>query len=249
MGDPNIRDADRKKEIEVNLNRKGFIAASASLAAASAADAEGIPGGTHRVERTSDFDRAAFAAVVGRPAQIRQVYEAVAFAPSVLGSIKNSFNGLQFGFGYAPTSIAIALAGHGPSAVYGYSDYLWKKYRFGQFFKLSDAAGGPIATNEFLISRASFDPTADPDDDHGMYQDVSLTTLQRRGLIVLTCHTAVEEQARALVKAGFAPMKMTPNDVADDILTHLVPGAIVVPSMVATIAVLQSSYRYTYLSL
>jgi hypothetical protein len=36
--------------------------------------------------------------------------------------------------------------------------------------------------------------------------------------------------------------------VADDILTHLIPGAVVVPSMVATIAVLQTQYRYSYLS-
>ena len=80
-----------------------------------------------------------------------------------------------------------------------------------------------------------------------MYQDVSIETLQRRGLIVLTCHTAVEEQARALVNKGFAP-GMTPSDVADDILTHLIPGAVVVPSMVATIAVLQARYHYTYIS-
>ncbi len=34
---------------------------------------------------------------------------------------------------------------------------------------------------------------------------------------------------------------MTATDVAGDILTHLIPGALVVPSMVATIAVLQST--------
>jgi intracellular sulfur oxidation DsrE/DsrF family protein len=72
--------------------------------------------------------------------------------------------------------------------------------------------------------------------------------LQRRGMIVLTCHTAVEEQARAIVKRGFAPAGMTATDVAGDILTHLISGALVVPSMVATIAVLQSRYGYAYLT-
>ena len=33
----------------------------------------------------------------------------------------------------------------------------------------------------------------------------SIEMLQRRGLIVLTCHTAVEEQARSLVSKGYAP--------------------------------------------
>jgi intracellular sulfur oxidation DsrE/DsrF family protein len=224
--------------------------ASSALAASvtGVADAQGVPGGAHLVERRADFDERSFAAVVGRPARIRQLYEAVAFEPAVLGSIKNSFNGLQFGFGYPAGTIVIALAGHGPSAAYGYGDYIWRKYRLGEFMKLRDSAGQPLVTNVYLDAHAPFDPQADPDDDAGMYQDTSIAMLQRRGLTVLTCHTAVEEQARSIVKRGFAPAGMTADDVAGDILTHLIPGALVVPSMVATIAVLQSSYRYAYLT-
>ena len=85
----------------VILNRKVFLASSAAAAAASSvAQAQNIPGGTHRVERRADFDEQAFATTLGRPAQIRQLYETVTFEPGVLNSIKNSFNGLQFGFGY-----------------------------------------------------------------------------------------------------------------------------------------------------
>ena len=231
------------------MNRRGFLASSATLASApGVAAAQSVPGGTHRVERRADFDAQAFAALVGRPAQIRQMYEAVSFLPAVLSSIKNSFNGLQFGFGYPAAAVCIALAGHGPSAVYGYSDYVWRKYRIGEFFKLKDAADQPIQTNVYLKANAPFDPAADPDDDRGMYQDDSIATLQRRGLIVLTCHTAVEEQSRALVARGFAPSGMTAESVAADILTHLIDGACVVPSMVATIAVLQNTYRYAYLT-
>jgi hypothetical protein len=231
------------------LNRRGFLESTGSIAAATGiAQAEAIPGGTHRVERRADFDEQAFAGIVGRPAQIRQLYEAVSFQPGVLGSVKNSFNGLQFGFGYPADSVAIVLAGHGPSAVYGYGDYLWRTYRLGEFFKLLDAAGQPVRSNAYLNARAPFDTHANPDDDAGMYQDASIATLQRRGMIVLTCHAAVEEQARALVRQGFAPAGMTPTAVADDILTHLISGAVVVPSMVATIAVLQARYRYAYLT-
>ncbi|MGB8519407.1 MAG: hypothetical protein WCD38_04525, partial [Candidatus Tumulicola sp.] len=66
--------------------------------------------------------------------------------------------------------------------------------------------------------------------------------------IYLNCHTATEEQARGIVKKGFAPAGMSADDVADDMLTHLIPGALVVPAMVATIAVLQAKYRYTYIA-
>jgi hypothetical protein len=231
------------------LNRRGFLVSSATLASAPAiATAQSISGGTHRVERRADFDARAFAGLVGRPAQIRQLFEATSFQPGVLSSIKNSFNGLQFGFGYPATAICIALAGHGPSAAYGYSDYIWKKYRIGEFMKLKDAAGQTIQTNVYLAARAPVDPAADPDDERGMYQDDSIAMLRRRGLIVLTCHTAVEEQASALVRNGFAPAGMNAEAVADDVLTHLVDGAFVVPSMVATIAVLQSEYHYAYLT-
>jgi hypothetical protein len=231
------------------MNRKGFIVSAATVAATPAiAGAQEVPGGTHRVERRADFDERTFAAIVGRAAEIRQLYEAVTLQPAVLGSIKNSFNGLQFGFGYRPEMIAIVFAGHGPSAVYGYSDYIWKKYRIGEFVKLRDAAGAVISANVYLDAHAPFDPGANPDDQTGMYQDSSIVTLQRRGLTVLTCHTAVEEQAGSLVTQGFAPAGMTPSTVASDILTHLIDGAVVVPSMAATIAVLQSKYRYTYLT-
>lgn len=231
------------------MNRRGFLASSATLAAATGVSgAPSVPGGTHRVERSADFDAQGFDAVVGRPAAIRQLYEAVTFTPAVLGSIKNSFNGLQFGYGYPAGQIAIALAGHGASAVYAYTDRIWRTYRIGEFLKIDDSSGRPLTANAFLVQRAPFDAGADPDDDNGMYQDASIEMLQRRGLIVLTCHTAVEEQARAIVQKGFAPPGASPSDVAADILLHLIPGAVVVPSMVATIAVLQSRYHFTYLT-
>ncbi|MEO6834655.1 MAG: hypothetical protein ABI231_01935 [Candidatus Tumulicola sp.] len=233
------------------MNRTAFLTASATLVAASrgAVAAAGVPGGTHRVERRADFDADAFAKAVGRDAQIRQLWEAVAFKPTTWNNVKNSMNGLQFGFGYPAGSVAMVFAAHGPSASYGYADHVWKNYRIGEYFDLKDGAGAPVTSNVYLARRAAIDPDADPDDDAGMYQDTSIEMLQQRGLIYLTCHTAVEEQARGIVKKGLAPAGMTASDVADDILTHLIPGARVVPSMVATVAVLQATYRYTYITL
>ncbi|HTX58150.1 MAG TPA: hypothetical protein VMH02_00640 [Verrucomicrobiae bacterium] len=233
------------------MNRVSFLAASATVAAAVAApaSAQGVPGGTHLVERKADFDERLFAAKVGRPADVRQLWDAVAFKPGVWNNVKNAMNGLAFGFGYAADAIAVAWCGHGPSAVYAYGDEVWAKYRIGEYFSLKTDAGAPIGSNVYYASKAAIDPKADPDDPNGMYQDTAIATLQRRGLIVLACHTAIEEQSRGIVKKGFAPAGMTASDVADDILTHLIPGAFVVPSMVAAIAVLQQAYRYTYITL
>ena len=233
------------------IKRSRFLAASATMVAGAVAPAAAaaVPGGTNFVERRAQFDAGAFDAVVGRPAEIRQVIEAVAFRPTMLGNVKNCFNGLQFGFGHSADQITIAIAGHGPSAGYTYSDYVWQKYRFGELFKIEDAQGRPIESNIWFKAKSAYDPAVDPDDEHGMYQDASIEMLQRRGVIFLTCHTGVEEQSREIVKRGLAPAGMSAKDVAADILTHLIPRALVNPSIVATVAVIQKVYGYTYAAL
>lgn len=231
------------------MNRGTFIVSSASLAAlgtAPAAAAQSVPGGTHLVERKADFDEAAFVRLVNKPADIRIVVEAVSFHPPVFANIKNALNGLEFGFGYPENRISIAFAPHGPSSAFTYSDEMWSKYKLGDFFKLKDASGNTITSNTFLAPAKPPGSSSDPDDENGLYQDTSIQALQKRGVIFFTCHTAVEEQSRALVKAGNAPSGMSPSQVAQDILTHLIPGTHVVPSMMGTIMVLQQRYHYGY---
>ena len=233
------------------MNRSTFIVSSASLAAAGAT-ARGeaaVPGGTDLVERRASFDEAAFARIVGRTARIRQLVESVALNPVTLNNVKNSLNGLTFGYGYAARDVAIVMANHGAATAYGLRSEMWAKYRLGEFFKLLDAAGAPLTQNIYYPAKSSYDPGVSPDDEHGMYQDASIQMLQRRGVVVLACHTAIEEQSRKLVSQHFAPPGASASQVADDLLTHLIPGAFVVPSMVATVAVLQAVYHYTYLTL
>lgn len=231
------------------MNRGTFLASSVSLAALAQAPAaaQTIPGGTHYVERAADFNPAAFAAAVNR-GDVRMVWEQVAFHPQVLANVKNALNGLQFGFGHQPAQIAMAMANHGASSVYAYTDALWSKYRLADALKLKDAAGNPVTSNVFLSPPKPVDAHADPDSANSLYQDTSVQTLQARGVVFLTCHTAVEEQLRMLVQGGYGPAGMTASEVAADILTHLIPGAIVVPSMVAAIAVLQQRHHYAYIT-
>ena len=232
------------------IGSSGLGAAGLALgtALAPATAAEAVPGGTNLVERRANFDMATFDRILGRSAQYRMLWEAVAYVPTFLNNVKNSINGLTFGFGADPSQVVTAVAGHGPSGSYAYTDYVWQKYRIGEYFGMKDAEGTTIAKNVFLAKRAT-STSEDPDDEHGSYQDTSVEALQSRGVTFLTCHTAVEEQSRGLVKRGFAPTGMSASDVAADILTHLVPGALVVPSMVATIGVLQQRYRYAYLTI
>jgi intracellular sulfur oxidation DsrE/DsrF family protein len=232
------------------MRRSSFLLSSSALAmgASATAAAAAVPGGTSLVERRSSFDEAAFARIVGRPAQIRQLVESVTYNPVTLNNVKNTLNGLQFGYGYPASEIAVVMANHGAATAWGLSTPMWRKYRLGEFYKIDDKNGTPLTANLAYPAKASYDVHASPDDEHGMYQDASIEMLQRRGVVVLACHTAIEEQSRKLVAGGFAP-GMTAQEVAGDLLTHLIPHAVVVPSMVATIAVLQARFRYTYLTL
>jgi hypothetical protein len=236
---------------DFRVKRSVFLAASASAAVVNAraqARPTGVPGGVDLVERAAEFDRVGFDAIIGRSAEVRQLWEALAFHPALFNGMKNALNGLHFGFGYPVDRIALVVAAHGPSSVYTFSETIWARYGLGKALKLMDAAGDVVTSNVFLAPRADATGSMNPDDPHGFYQDTSVQTLQRRGVIFLTCHTAVEEQSRRLVQGGFAPTGMTEQDVARDILTSLIPGAVVVPSMSAAIAVIQGQFRYTYTS-
>jgi len=167
----------------------------------------------------------------------------------MFGNVRNTLNGLTFGFGYAPDRIAVAICPHGPSSSYGFSDYVWQKYKIGEAFKLKDVQGNSVTSNVFLKPDHPLNDSKDPSEPRGIFQDTSIETLQKRGVVFTTCHTAVEEQAHTLVRDGFAPAGMGPQDVANDILTHLIPGSVVVPSMVGAIAVMQARYQYTYVTL
>lgn len=232
------------------MQRKKFLAGAATIAAlASSACAKGNADELEAVEPASQFDFTAFRRLVDKPSDVRQLWDAGGYQPQILVAILNSLNGYQFGYGIAPKRIATVACLHGFANAFGYDDWIWEKYKFGELFNemfgLKDRSGNAVTTNVFAHPRSTFDKAADPNDPKGMYQDNSLSTLQRRGVLFLVCHTGAAEQARTLVQSGGAP-GMTPQAVLKDLLAHVIPGAIVVPSAVATIGILQNRFRYAY---
>jgi len=136
----------------VFMNRASFLSSASAVAvAASSADAAtAVPGGSNFVDRRANFDAASFVRAVNKPADIRQVWEAVAFHPPLFTNMKNGLNGLHFGFGYPADRVTMVFAPHGPSSAFTYTDYVWQKYRIGEFFGLKDASGKIIDSNIYL---------------------------------------------------------------------------------------------------
>jgi hypothetical protein len=227
------------------VERKAFLAASAVVAAlATDACAQGAPT-LEMVETKAEFDYSGFVRRVNRPFDVRQLWDMDGYVPTALGAMKNAYNGYQFGFGIPPERIGIAACLHGTANVFAYNDAMWAKYRLGENFGFKDPSGNLVTTNIFYHARSQNDPNADPNVTSSMYQDGTIEALQRRGLIVLVCHTAAAEQARTLAQAGASAGAAAP-DVLRELLTNLIPGATVVPAMVATVGLLQNRFKYAY---
>ena len=204
------------------------------------------------VWKASEWKLGEFQKLVHDSSRIKQLYDIVQIGEGrFLSNIKNSFNGLHFGFGIPEKQIKIATALHGPANLLNYDDYVWEKYQIGEWLKVTDAATGkPAVKNLFYNSKIGLKQESaakNPDDQDSIYQDTSMQALQSRGTQFLSCHTALEEQARVLVSRN--KLQQSPEDVVKDMLAHILPKVLVVASMVAAIALLQAEGHYTYITI
>src|ERR1700684_2438345 len=225
---------------------------AAGLAALGLFDVAPRAAGAQLVWTTAEWKLADFQKLVNDPARIKQLYDVVQIGDGkFLNNVKNSFNGLRFGFGIPERQIKIAVALRGPANMLNYDDYVWEKYQIGEWLKVTDSVTGePAVKNLFYASKTSLKQAPapkNPDDQDSVYQDTSMQALQSRGAQFLSCHTALEEQARALISRN--KLSQSPEDIAKDMLAHTVPGTLVVASMVAAIALLQAEAGYTYITI
>ena len=203
------------------------------------------------VWRASEWKLAEFQKLVNEPARVKQVFDVVQINDgTALNSIKNALNGLRFGFGIAEGQIKIVAGLHGAANMLNYDDYVWDKYKIGEWLNVTDPASGKSAvTNLFYKSKRGLKKESaarDPDDLDSIYQNTSMQALQARGVQFLSCHTALEEQVRVLIRRYKLPE--SPEQIMRDMLAHTEPGVLVVAAMDAAIAVLQAEGHYTYIT-
>jgi intracellular sulfur oxidation DsrE/DsrF family protein len=236
----------------VNITRRSFLSvAPAGLATLGALAGTTQPEEAQLVWKASDWKIAAFRELAEKQAQAKQLFDTTQIGEGrFLNNIKNSLNGLHFGFGIPDKQVMIVAALHGPANLLNYDDYIWKTYQVGAWLNVTDPlTGKPTEKNIFYRSKnapSRQSESQDPDDPKSLYQDTSIEALQSRGVQFLACHTATEEQAQVLVKRN--NLSQSPEQVVHDMLAHTVPGVLVVASMGAAIALLQAQGRYTYIT-
>jgi intracellular sulfur oxidation DsrE/DsrF family protein len=235
-----------------NATRRSFISRMMSGIATL-----GLSAGTPRaaeaqlVWKASEWKLAEFQKLVNEPARVKQVFDVVQIdAGKSLNNVKNALNGLRFGFAIPENEIKIVAGLHGAANMLNYDDYVWDKYKIGEWLNVTDPSTGKSAVkNPFYGSKGGLQQDSaskGPDDPDSIYQDTSMQALQARGVQFLSCHTALEEQVRVLIKRN--KLTLSPEHMVREMLAHTEPGVLVVATMVAAIAVLQAEGHYTYIA-
>ncbi|HEY4009809.1 MAG TPA: hypothetical protein VGM11_06635 [Acidobacteriaceae bacterium] len=231
----------------MTFSRRKFVGGlGTSVAALGAMGVSSPSGEAQLVYQRTDWNFSEFEKLVQSTARVKQVYDVRGVGEGkFLNNVKNSLNGFRYGFGIAEDEVKIAVAMHGPSNALAFDDSMWAKYRLGEFVDVNDpATGKPATRNIFLPAKAN--SSDDPQDRSSRMQDHTIEGLQHRGVKFLSCHTATEEQAAAMVKQF--SLTSSPAEIVKDLQAHVLPGVLIVPAMVATVALLQSEGHFTYIT-
>jgi intracellular sulfur oxidation DsrE/DsrF family protein len=228
----------------MSLNRRSFV--GNTVAALGALGLAAAPAGAQLIDTHADWNSAAFDKLLRHTGRGKQVFDIRALSDAkTLNGIKNSLNGLHFGYDIPMSEIKLVAALHGPPNLLNFDDSMWEKYRLGEFAQVIDPKTGKPAIRNIFYNKMPGRST-DVADRNSIYQDTSIEALMERGVQFLSCHTASEEQAHVLVpKLG---LKISEDELVHDLQAHTVPGVLVVPSMVATLCLLQSQGHYTYIA-
>jgi hypothetical protein len=237
-----------------DLTRRRFASrAAACFAALNSFSALNQPAQAQIVWTTSEWKLGSFEELLGEKARVKQLFDITQVENgAALAKVRNSLNGLHYGFGVPVEQIKVVGGLHGPANLLNYDDYVWSKYKIGAWLKIDDPeTGQPAVRNPYYVSKLSeaaarITATTDPNDEASPLQDASMQGLQRRGVRFLGCHTALEEQVRQLIK--HYNLTGDPETIVRDMLAHTVANVMIVASMVSAIALLQCEGRYSYVT-
>jgi intracellular sulfur oxidation DsrE/DsrF family protein len=182
------------------------------------------------------WDHEALSEVLAYKAVTRQVWDCTDLAGPWLNLMRNALNAQIWSFRH-PDFLAASVT-HGSAHLALYDQATWDKYQ------LTRLAGGKFKTNTLIADRPA--EAADPtnyEDPAGVFSpaDNSIPALMRRGVVFMSCHNAIWEQAAALVRTGVNPDKLSHGALAADLTNHLLPGVVLIPGAVGTLPELQQA--------
>ena len=184
--------------------------------------------------RDDEWDADAFREVMAYKPTPKQVWDNTVIDSPWLNLMRNALNAQIWSFKH-PDFLAVSLT-HGSAHLALYDEAMWDKYQ------LTKLAGDKFKTNTLIEEKKA--ASADPknyEDPKGVFSpdDNSIPMLMRRGVVFMSCHNAIWEQAGKLIEKGLNPDKLTHEQVTAELSNHLLPGVVLTPGAVATIPELQ----------
>ncbi|MGO4513397.1 transcriptional initiation protein Tat [Bradyrhizobium sp. MOS001] len=167
-----------------------------------------------------------------------QVWESTDLAAPWINLMREAINGQVFSLGNVDFLAVAAVHGNAHAALFNQA--AWEKY------KLAKVGGGQGDFNSFIVEKPGASPRDDLQDLTGFYgpQNSNIVSLQRRGAVFLGCHDSIHAIARYLHQSGeFSDV--SPDAIAADLTKNLIPGVVLVPSVVAFLVELQHA-GFTY---
>ena len=116
-----------------------------------------------------------------------------------------------------------------------FNDAIWKKYKFGEFFKINDPKTKAPATRNFANSAAAGDLN---------FPGAAVSELVQGGGVVTVCKLATVIVSR--MAASAAGLKVAPQDAYDEWVANMLPGTYLVPSGVLAVHRAQAVGKCTY---
>src|SRR6266436_2438888 len=174
-----------------------------------------------------------------RPAP-RQAWDNTDIGGPWLNLMRNAVNSQIWSFKH-PDFLAVSVT-HGTAQLALFDQAMWDKYQ------LTKLAGEDFETNTLIIEHKAAD--ADPanyENPAGPFsgEDNSIPALMRRGVVFMSCHNAIWEQAAALIKLDVNPDRLSHAALAAELTNHLADGAVLIPGAAGTLPELQQAgFRY-----
>ena len=191
------------------------------------------------LDHPEQWDHEALTEVLAyRPAP-KQVWDNTEIGSPWLNLMRNALNSQIWSFKHP--DFLVASVTHGTAQLALYDQTIWDKYQ------LTRLAGETFKTNTLIIEQeAAFADPADYEDPSGPFsgEDNSIPALMRRGVVFMSCHNAIWEQAAALIKVGINPDKLSHPALAAELTNHLVDGAVLIPGAAGTLPELQQAGFY-----
>ncbi len=182
------------------------------------------------------WDHEALSEVLAYRPVTKQAWDNTDIGGPWLNVMRNSLNAQIWSFKH-PDFLVVSET-HGTAQLALYDQAMWDKY------DLAKLAGGGFEKNTLIVDRpaAASDP-ANYEDPSGVFsgENNSITALQRRGVVFMSCHNAIWEQAVKLHGTGANPDKATVDVIAAELTNHLIPGVVLTPGAVATLPELQQA--------